>query len=130
MNNSLHEKIIDYRNRHQSVTLIINGKEKNLLQLEQNLHFSNSLQPEEISAEYPGDTVVLQEEWWLSPEEYDEILQKWPYPKQSHLFPKGWAEAKRICICIEADGRSDRLYINRDAFTDNLMIAKARRIQS
>jgi len=124
MNNSIDEKILDYRSRHKSVTIILHGKEQNLLQLKQTLHFSYSLQPAKNSSDYLGDTVVLQEEWWLSPDEYDEILQRWPYPKQSHLFPKGWAEARRICISVEADERPDRLYINRDAFTDNLMIAK------
>lgn len=127
MNELVKEKIIDYRNRHQSVILTIEGKEQILLELKKNLHFFETLQASPPCIDCVGDVVAIIEEWWVTSEEYDDLLQFWPYPKQAHRFPKGWAEARRLCIAVEADERPQRLYINRDAFTDKLVIASVPR---
>lgn len=102
---------------------MVYGENLETTQLRRCLKFSDNICDTVNPVDESGDFLILLQEWNIPSEEYDDILQRWPYPKESHLFPKGWAEARRICISIFSDDRPHILYINRDAYTDRLVIA-------
>lgn len=124
MNEQAKEK---YRERHRSVCVVVNGESQHLLQLKQPLCFGECISDNLECETQDGDYALLLEEWMVPSDVYDDILERWPYPKEAHLIPKGWAEARRLCISVDAEDRSHILYINRDAYTDRLVIARVTR---
>lgn len=122
--NKSHSRLLDYcRTEYCPVRLMVYGENLETTQLRRCLKFSDNICDTVNPVDESGDFLILLQEWNIPSEEYDDILQRWPYPKESHLFPKGWAEARRICISIFSDDRPHILYINRDAYTDRLVIA-------
>lgn len=122
----LRPDLLHYYRHHIPVTLFRNGEEMELLQLKEKLCFQNSTTDGIVGDNPNGDHVVVMEEWFDS-EAYDDIIARWPYPKTAHKFPKGWVEARRLCIAVLSDQHTCILYINRDAYTDELMIARVNR---
>lgn len=115
------------KKRYRTATVFMDGKTVDACQLEEKLVFKKDADEIFISAHPDGDHVLITEQWFYPDEAYDEILSRWPYPKEAHKFPKGWVEARRLCIEVVADNRPYILYINRDAYTDQLVLARLNR---
>lgn len=120
-------EIVRYGQRLRPVRVVVHGEVEYLMQLMQPLHFFESI-ADTLDCETPdGDHILLLEEWFVDGPDYDDILARWPYPKEAHQIPKGWAEARRLCVSVDAKDRSHILFINRDAYTDRLVIARVAR---
>lgn len=118
------QELSRYMSRHEVATVSINGREVDALQLKEKLCFLDGPDDGVIGDQPDGDHVLVIEEWFESEVAYDDMLCRWPYPKEAHKFPKGWAESRRLCIAVLAEDRPCILYINRDAYTDQLMMAR------
>lgn len=118
------DNIEKYKARYIAVEVFFQGNHEYLLQLKSPLIFSSSKHESPIGAEKSGDNVLIIEEWYYDKSDYDDLLMRWPYPKESHKFPKGWAESRRICISIQSEEYPYILYINRDSYSDELVIAR------
>lgn len=118
------DNIEKHKARYKAVKVAFEGNNEYLLQLKFPLVFSSSKDESYIGAEKYGDNVLIIEEWFYCKSDYDDLLMRWPYPKESHKFPKGWAESRRLCISIQSDDYPYILYINRDSYSDELVIAR------
>lgn len=124
---SIFKKIAHYKSRHKSVEIVVHHKETYWVQLLETLFFTAFIDDSTVGNQPHGDHVLILEEWFVATDDYDDMLKRWPYPKEAHKFPKGWFEYCRLCIAVESDDRPYILYINRDAYTDGLMMAKVER---
>lgn len=113
-----------FKARYTTAKVFFQGNNEYLLQLRSPLFFSTSKDISFIEAEKYGDNVLVVEEWDYCKNEYDDLLMRWPYPKESHKFPKGWAESRRVCVSIQSEEHPYILYINRDSYSDELVIAQ------
>lgn len=113
-----------YKRSRSFVTLCWNEKSVDLEQLTGAVFFSPFAHANLSRLnDSDGDIVAIVETWHLSHSEYADLLKRWPYPKKAHLFPKGWAEARRLCVEIYCEGEA-LLYVNRDSLTDELVAGK------